>query len=165
MEIPFISYVPCWHLAGVARNGVNGVTITPPPPPPPPPQSVSCHWAIKSHPCRLGVNSSPPIATYMRQWTGSSLVQVMACRMYGAKPLPEPKLPYCQLDSWKQKWNLNPNSILFIQENDIWKCLPKWRPICAWIWGWGGGGAGLRWADRLILPHIVFFRSIKTPVT
>ena len=31
---------------------------------------------------------------------GSSLVQVMACRLFGAKPSPEPMLAYCQLDSW-----------------------------------------------------------------
>ena len=33
-----------------------------------------------------------PSATYMRRWTGSSFVQVMACRLLGAKPLPEPML-------------------------------------------------------------------------
>ena len=27
------------------------------------------------------------------------LVQVMACRLFGAKPLPEPMLAYCQLDT------------------------------------------------------------------
>ena len=27
----------------------------------------------------------------------SALVQVMACRLFGAKPLPEPMLAYCQL--------------------------------------------------------------------
>ena len=42
-------------------------------------------------------NSSSPIATYMRQWTGSALIQVMACRLFGAKPLPEPMQSYCQL--------------------------------------------------------------------
>ena len=41
-------------------------------------------------------------AAYMRQWTRSALVQVMACRLFGAKPLPEPMLAYCQLDSWEQ---------------------------------------------------------------
>ena len=50
--------------------------------------------------CML-MNSSPPSAAYMRQWTGSSLVQVVACRLFGAKPLPEPMLVYYQLDSWK----------------------------------------------------------------
>ena len=47
------------------------------------------------------VNSSPPSVAYMRQWTGSSLVQVMACRPFAAKPLPEPFLAYRQLDSWE----------------------------------------------------------------
>ena len=50
----------------------------------------------------LVFNSSPPSAAYMRQWTGPSLVQVMACRLIGAKPLPEPILSFCQLDSWEQ---------------------------------------------------------------
>ena len=36
------------------------------------------------------------------QWTGSALVQVMACRLLGAKPLPEAILVYCQFDSWEQ---------------------------------------------------------------
>ena len=32
----------------------------------------------------------------------SSLVQVIACHLFGAKPLPEPMLAYCQVDSWEQ---------------------------------------------------------------
>ena len=43
------------------------------------------------------VNSSHPSATHMRQWTGSALLQVMACRLFGAKPSPEAVLNYCQL--------------------------------------------------------------------
>ena len=43
------------------------------------------------------VNSSPPSATYMRRWTESALIQIMACRLDGAKPLSEPMLTYCQL--------------------------------------------------------------------
>ena len=67
------------------------------------------------------VNSSPPSAAYMRPWTGSTLVQVMACRLFGAKPLPEPMLPYCQLDPWEQThWHLNQNTLkLFIRENTL----------------------------------------------
>ena len=34
---------------------------------------------------------------YMRRWTRSSLVQIMACRLLGAKPLSEPMLTYSQL--------------------------------------------------------------------
>ena len=41
---------------------------------------------------KIQINSYSPSATYMRQWTGSALVQIMACRLIGAKPLPEPIL-------------------------------------------------------------------------
>ena len=43
--------------------------------------------------------SSPSSATYMRQWTGPEVVQVMACRLFGAKPFPKLMLVYCQLDA------------------------------------------------------------------
>ena len=48
------------------------------------------------------INSCPPSVTYIRQWTGSSLVQVMACCLFTAKPLPVLMLVYCQLESWEQ---------------------------------------------------------------
>ena len=41
------------------------------------------------------VNSLRPSDAYMRRWTGSSLLQIMACRLFGAKPLSEPMLEYC----------------------------------------------------------------------
>ena len=42
----------------------------------------------------------------------------MDCRLLGAKPLPEPVLAYCQLDSWEQiSVKSNRNSIIVIQEN------------------------------------------------
>ena len=44
------------------------------------------------------INSSPPSAAYMCQWIGSALVQIMACRLIGDKPLSKPMLGYCQLD-------------------------------------------------------------------
>ena len=34
-------------------------------------------------------------AAYMLQWIGSALVQIMSCRLVGAKPLFEPMLEYC----------------------------------------------------------------------
>ena len=40
----------------------------------------------------------------------------MACRLFGAKPFPEPMLVYCQMGSWEQI-SMNRNSIIFIQEN------------------------------------------------
>ena len=80
----------------------------------------------------MKLNSSPPIAACMHQWTRSALVQVMACCLFGIKPLPEPMLAYCQLHSWEQI------SVKFESElrNFHWrKCLwnyylPKWRPFC-----------------------------------
>ena len=45
------------------------------------------------------INSSHPRAVYIRQWTGSALVQAMACRLFGAKPLPKPMLAYRQMNS------------------------------------------------------------------
>ena len=47
----------------------------------------------------------------MRHWTGSSVVQIMACRLCGAKPLPAPMLTHCQLDHWKQNVTENSNRI------------------------------------------------------
>ena len=44
----------------------------------------------------------------------------MACRLFGAKPLPEPMLAYCQLDSWEQiSMDLNRNSTIFIRGNSF----------------------------------------------
>ena len=40
-------------------------------------------------------NSSPPSVAHMRQWTWSALVQIISCRLFGAKPLAKPML--CQL--------------------------------------------------------------------
>ena len=78
-------------------------------------------------------NSSPPSAAYMRQWTGSSLVQVMACRLFGAKPLPEPMLTYCQLDSWEHiSVKFESEFYHFHSRKCNWKCrLPKCRPFCS----------------------------------
>ena len=42
--------------------------------------------------CFYLINSSPPSATYMRQWIWSALVQIMACPLFCAKPLSEPML-------------------------------------------------------------------------
>ena len=68
----------------------------------------------------------------MPQWTGSALVQIMACRSFGAKPLPEAMLAYCQLDCWEQI------SVKFVSQfhqfrsrKCIWTCrLPIWQPFC-----------------------------------
>ena len=46
-----------------------------------------------------------------------SLVQIMACRLDGAKPLPEPMMEYCYVGlPNKLQWNFNQSSYIFIQE-------------------------------------------------
>ena len=48
----------------------------------------------------------------------SSLVQIMACRLAGPKPLSVPMLGKCCVDPQEQtSMNLNRNSYIFIQEN------------------------------------------------
>ena len=77
-------------------------------------------------------NSPPPSATYMHQWTGSTFIQIMACRLFGADTLSKQMLGFCQLDSWER------NSESFESElyHFYWrkyssKChLPNWRPFC-----------------------------------
>ena len=68
----------------------------------------------------------------MRRWTGSSLVQVMACRLFGTKPLAEPMLACSQLDSWEQlSVKFKSEFYHFHSRKFIWKCrLPKWQPFC-----------------------------------
>ena len=58
--------------------------------------NISSQWQV----CSPGIcfNPSPPRATYIRQGTGSALIQIMACRLFWAKPLSQPMLVYCQLD-------------------------------------------------------------------
>ena len=68
-------------------------------------------------------NSSPPSAAYMCRWTGSSLVRVMAWRLFGAMPLPEPMVVYCQLDSWEHiSVKFESGVYHFHSSKFIWKC-------------------------------------------
>ena len=91
----------------------------------------------------------------------------MACRLFGAKPLPEPILVYCQLDSWKQV------SVKFEFEfhhlpirKCIWKCsLPKWWPSCP-----GGGElvenrSRKQWMVRIIITFYYWKTSILVIAT
>ena len=88
----------------------------------------SAQWSIIIH---IRFNSSPPSAAYMHQWIGSALVQIMACRLFGAKSLSKPMLDYCWLDpSNKLQWNFNRNSYICIQENPLKMSSGKWRPFC-----------------------------------
>ena len=63
-----------------------------------------------------------------------SLVHVMACRLFGARPLFEPMLTYSQLDYWEQtsgkilKYN-NYNSAKYTRKCRLQKC----RPFCRFV--------------------------------
>ena len=50
----------------------------------------------------ISINSSPPSAGYVRRRIGPVLIQVMACRLFGAKPLSKTMQDYCQLDADEQ---------------------------------------------------------------
>ena len=66
------------------------------------------------------------------QWTGLALVQIMACRLFGAKPLFESVLANCQFDSWEQiSVKFKSKFCNFHSRKWTWKCrLPRWRPFC-----------------------------------
>ena len=72
-----------------------------------------------------GVNQSPPSASYMCQWIGSALVQIMAFRLFGTEPLSEPIQGYCQLDSEEQ------SSVNFSQNTTLsFAKIHLWLPFC-----------------------------------
>ena len=48
------------------------------------------------------INSLRPSDAYICGQPRQSLVQIMACRLFGAKPLYEPMLSYCQLNPLEQ---------------------------------------------------------------
>ena len=69
----------------------------------------------------LRINSSPLSAAYMHQWTGSALVQIMACHLFGAN-ISHHYLNRCShIVNWslmnKPQWNFNQNTTFFIDEN------------------------------------------------
>ena len=89
--------------------------------------------------------SSPPSAAYMLQWTGSTLVQVMACRLFQCwlivKWTPRNKL----------HWNLN-RILPYSFQKCTWNChLPKWRPFCPG-------------RDELFMSLFIFFQYYKLGV-
>ena len=64
------------------------------------------------------INSLSHRDVMWRQQIRSSFTKVMACRMFGSKPLAEPTLAYCQSDNRvKRRWNSNKCRKLFNEEN------------------------------------------------
>ena len=62
----------------------------------------------------------------------SALVKLLACWLFGAKPLPEPMQGYCQLDSWEQiSVKFETEFYHFHSRKCLWNhCLLKWPPFC-----------------------------------
>ena len=77
-------------------------------------------------------NSSSPNAAYIHQWSESILVQVMACHLVGAKPLPEPMMNVCQVDPQEQtsvelKIKMQISSLMKLH---LKRSSAKWRSFC-----------------------------------
>ena len=104
----------------------------------------------------------------MRQRVGSTLVQIMACRLFGTKSLSQPMLVYCQSDPWEQiSVEFQSKYQTFHSGKYIWKYrLSKWRPFCPG--GGGGGGGGRRWVDTkrqtLYLPQAILVDNVVLSV-
>ena len=81
------------------------------------------HYVISYLASNVIIKWSPPSDAYMCQWTGSAFVQIMACRLVSAKPLPEPMPAYCWLDSWEQiSVKFKSEFYHFHWRKCIWKC-------------------------------------------
>ena len=84
----------------------------------------------------LFFNSPPPSAAYMRQLTGSTLVQVVACGLCGAKPLYKRMQAYFYLKSWEHvSVTFESEFFRFHSRKCIWKCRQsEWRPFFPGWW-------------------------------
>ena len=89
-------------------------------------------------------NSSPPSIEYICQGTGPALVQVMVCRLFDVKPLPEPTLIYCQSDPSEQTSVKFISTKLFIHENALENVICQMAAILS---------TG-RWIYKIVKPYI-----------
>ena len=102
-------------------------------------KTMAAHHGLLKWRLECWVNPSPPSAAYMRQWIRSALVQVMACRLFGAKPLSKPMLGYCQLHPYKQtSVNIVTKYKTFYSSKYIWNIICEMAAIFT-LWnnsGW-----------------------------
>ena len=80
----------------------------------------SWFWDTAEHQMLISPVNSSPSGVYMHQLIGSALLQIMACRLFCAKPLSEPMLEYCHLNGTIRntlQWNFNHNTKLVIHKN------------------------------------------------
>ena len=102
----------------------------------------------------------------------------MVCRMFGARPLPEPTLSYCQLNSWDQ------TPVKFESKYKTfhsWKCIGKCRLRRAGQFFQGGDGlkknviskesteqrlfGALRRSETFLTPHIWGTGEMSTEIS
>ena len=77
-----------------------------------------CHVFLFAMYIRITNDVLTPSGVYMHQWIGAALIQIIACRLFHAKPLSKPMLGYYQLDPGnKFRWNFYQNTKFFILEN------------------------------------------------
>ena len=75
------------------------------------------------------LNSFRPSDAYMRQKPNPSLVKIMACRLFRAKPLSEPMLEYWWLDPYLGT-NFSEILIFSLKKMRLKVSSAKWRPFC-----------------------------------
>ena len=75
----------------------------------------------------LVLHSLRPSDAYMHHQPRPSLVQIMACRLFGAKTLSQPMLYYCQLDPYEQTSVKLYSKFKHFHSR---KCIGKCRPFC-----------------------------------
>ena len=89
---------------------------------------------ICGHTSLSSLKTSPPSAAYMRRWTGSALIQIMACLLFSAKPLPEPML-FLSIGPLRKNLSeiLIEIKIFSFMKIHLKMSSAKWRPFCP---GW-----------------------------
>ena len=94
-------------------------------------QWIQCHvLAIVTHEI---INPSPPSVAYMRQWIGSALVQIMACRLFRRQDTiwNNAGLLSSGLFTNKRQWNFSQNRKLFVHENASENIVGEMHPFCS----------------------------------
>ena len=72
-------------------------------------------------------------------WTGSSVVQIMAHHLFGAKPLPQPVLTYSQWEPCEQiskEYESVQNALMFFKEMQLKMSSAKCQTFCSVLNGW-----------------------------
>ena len=90
----------------------------------------------------------------MRRWNRQALVQVIACRLFHAKPLPEPMVTCYQLDEWEETTVKSESKF---KTSHSWKCFSKCRLRN------GGYFVSGRWVN--VFHGLLIFRRLYWAVT